>query len=85
MKCDKKIETEHVGSLPIDFFSEELFLTNDHKVTCHTGLPNADLVNSVFDLVIRTFPGCKRRYYWEPFIMTLMKLQLNCGFLDFAF
>jgi len=73
MKCDKKIETEHVGNLPIDFFSEELFLTDDHKVTCYTGLPDADLLSSVFELVI-PFPDSRKGYYWESFIMTLMKL-----------
>jgi len=52
MKCDKKIETEHVGSLPINFFSEELILTDDHKVTCYTGHPNAYLLSNVFELVI---------------------------------
>ena len=82
-KCDKQTETEHKGDLPIDFFDERCF-TSDDKVCYYTGLPNRELLLSVFELVI-PLPGLRREYYWRSYLITLMKLRLNLGYQDLAY
>lgn len=81
---DQQTETEHTGDLPVDIFEEEHFLKDDEKVLYYTGLPNGELLSSVFQLVI-PYPGISRKYYWSSFVMTLMKLRLNLGHQDLAY
>ena len=82
--ADKLIETDHTGDLPIDFFSQDYFTNDDHKVCYYTGLPNKEVLLSVFELVV-SFPGSKKDTYWRSFIITLMKLRLNLGHQDLAY
>ena len=81
---DQQTETEHTGDLPVDMFEEEHFLKDNGKVLYYTGLPNGELLSSVFQLVI-PYPGTSRKYYWSSFVMTLMKLRLNLGHQDLAY
>ena len=83
-KSDKIVETEHVGDLPMDFFSENYFTNDDNKVCYYTGLLNREMLLNVFELVI-PFHGSKKDVYWRSFIITLMKLCLNLGYQDLAF
>ena len=83
-KLDKMIETEHTGELPTDFFDQDYFTNDDHKVSYYTGLMNREMLLSVFELVI-PFPGSKKDTYWRSFIITLMKLRLNLGHQDLAY
>ena len=83
-KCDKQTETEYQGDLPTDFFDENYFTNDDNKICYYTGLPNGEMLQSVFELVI-PLPGLKREYYWRSFLITLMKLQLNLGRQDLAY
>ena len=81
---NKQTGTEHTGDIPVDIFEEEHFLKNDDKVLYYTGLPNGELLSSVFRLVI-PYPGTSRKYYWSSFVMTLVKLHLNLGHQDLAY
>ena len=82
--CHKETETEHRGDLPVDFFDERYFTNDNHKVSYYTGLPNREMLLSVFELVI-PLPGLKREYYWRSYLITLMKLRLNLGYQDLAY
>ena len=82
--CHKETETEHKGDLPVDFFDERYFTNDDDKVSYYTGLPNQEILLSVFKLVI-PLPGLKREYYWRSYLITLMKLRLNLGYQDLAY
>ena len=77
--CHKETETEHKGDLPVDFFDERYFTNDDDKVSYYTGLPNQEILLSIFKLVI-PLPGLKREYYWRLYLITLMKLRLNLGY-----
>ena len=68
---DKETETEHQGDLPFDFFDEGYFTNDDQKVCYYTGLPNKEILLSIFELVI-PLPGLKREYYWKSYLVTLM-------------
>ena len=82
---DKETQTDHTGKLPNDFFDEEYFTNNDDKICYYTGLPNKEVLESVFELVV-PFPGMKKEYYWRSFIMTLMKLRLGAtGYQDLSY
>ena len=65
---DQQTETDHTGDLPVDIFEEEHFLKDDGKVLYYTGLPNGELLSSVFQLVI-PYPGTSRKYYWSSFVV----------------
>ena len=80
---DQQTETEHTGDLPVDIFEEEHFVKDDDKLLYYTGLPDGELLSSVFQLVI-PYPGTSRKYYWSSFVLTLMKLRLNLGHQDLA-
>ena len=56
---DTGTQTDHTGTLPNDFFDEEYFTNNDDKFHYYTGLPNKDVLESVFELVV-PFPGARR-------------------------
>ena len=81
---DQRTESEYTGDLHVDSFEEEYFLKDDGKVLYYTGLPNGELLLSVFWLVI-LYPGTSCKYYWSLFVMTHMKLRLNLGHQDLAY
>ena len=82
--CDKGTQTDHTGDIPVDFFNEEQFLNDDGKVLYYTGLPNGELLQNMFQLVV-PYPVQRREYYWQSLIVTLMKLRLNFGHQDLAY
>jgi len=82
--CNKATQTDHTGDIPVDFFNEEQFLNDDGKVLYYTGLPNGELLQNMFQLVV-PYPGQRREYYWQSLIVTLMKLRLNFGHQDLAY
>ena len=55
----KETQTDHTGKLADDCFDEEYFTNNDDKICHYTGLPNKEVLESVFKLVI-PFSGMKR-------------------------
>ena len=67
--CHKETETEHKGDLPFDFFDEAHFTNDDHKVCYYTGLPNREMLLSIFELVI-PLPGLKKEYFWRSYLIT---------------
>ena len=75
---DKETETEHQGDLPLDLFDEGYFTNDNQKICYYTGLPNKEILLSIFELVI-PLPGLKREYYWKSYLVTLMKLRLILG------
>lgn len=81
---DVETQTDHTGELPNDFFDQEYFTNDDDKIRYYTGLPNKDILESVFGLVV-PFPGTKQEYYWRSFIVTLMRLRLATGYQDLSY
>ena len=79
---DTGTQTDHTGKLPNDFFDEEYFTNNDNKIRYYTGLPNKDVLESVFELVV-PFLGARKEY---SFIITLMRLHLSAtGYQDLSY
>ena len=91
---DKVIQTDNVTTPSVsrgtqvesDFFDEKIFLLDNKKVLYYTGLPNAELLLSTFEFVMKlTAFGERRSFYWRSFLLVLIKLRLNLGFQDLAF
>ena len=67
-------------------FLMKAFLLDNKKVLYYTGLPNADLLLSTFEFVMKlTASGERCSFYWRSILIVLIKLRLNLGFQDLAF
>ena len=67
--------------------SEQTFLENDDKTKFYTGIANFVLLTNVFNLVAKHIKHTSTNVLppFLEFIITLMKIELNCPFQDLAY
>ena len=89
MGCHTKIESLSEQQAQFDQhppFGEQS-LVDDHYVHFYTGLPNANILKSVFDHVVKTLPVDKSTKLgpFQEFMVVMLKLRLNSPVEDLSY
>ena len=89
MGCHTKIESlsEQLAQFDQHPPFVEQSLVDDHYVHFYTGLPNANILKSVFDHVVKTLPVDKSTKLgpFQEFMVVMLKLRLNSPVEDLSY
>ena len=75
VKSDKNRLISKVDALSKRVLTKKALIEDNKKVKYYTGLPSFSVLDAIYALVTKGLPDSN----FDQFLMTLMKLQLNCG------
>ena len=81
VKSDKNRLISKVNALSKRVLTKQALIEDNKKVKYYTGLPSFSVLDAIYALVTKGLPDSN----FDQFLMTLMKLRLNCGDQDLAY